>query len=1152
MEGGAVRIEQEDEEDQATRMENLALFEDMRYYYHQYGEEDSAAPPPPHDLSTQLRDAALTGYRVSAHKGVGRDLLDSDSNKSDYDWLMTPPDTPLSSSSDQEAMVKAMQQQMIVRRVQPLISSIKTARSRNSSADVLPWNNSTSTTQRRSSTGSLFSSCTASSRPFVSANPVPARTPSPTIITRQSFPDHTNNISRGSTPLRGGGRSQGSSPVRSSNNNNNFSRGRSPAKSHINRGNSLSSPRAILPVILDSFLSDTPVNLRTTDRRPSSQHAQLAAGYGHRGINQSSENLEKRTTKQSSIRRHSSSPTSKIQGSNPLLQSSRQHHWSGNSIDDNILVSSSSRRRVTIPEYDLDGRRLSTGSSRSSRDPPPLSNNAPSRHLLTKHYYYGSQAAQKDVATVGSAVLKRSLDSAAASRSSVSKPTLFTGPVTPTSLSSSGCSGRSLVSATVEERISSEAHEQHELQNIVVPSSSQKRALSNGKHSDNNVMQNSFDLGGNKDGVLLASDKLKEEALIQEVEKGLKSQKQEQVMKKHTGYSSQSLNSLTRTRNPLKDIDRGGSEHMEDLNHDGCTCYDVEEMPQEIIILNERAADMRLGNIGGVGGFRDQVYKRDTDIFCEASQEDNIGSVPQITSERQEVNRRETSNLRKEEELLDGGCEDPSSLSSQGCKNGQVTADDNDLRFENSSDVIGDSHGGAAGESSGDIKGREQVMRDRTPPTMSELKGEMDNAVALTTKLASAAKSSQIFRGSYRGGECRKDDYLQGSLMRSSVSMSSTSATSIDLSRSSDTISSTPSSASLESTHNGLNSGFQNLKSRSEIAQVSNGNKVVDVCSVEAQDVDKEARSVVRGKVNIKITANLYSDAKLKKLAGYVRTVSLNARNQKGTQDDQNGAEEILSHDGCFDYFMDVLASQKSLDPEMREPHANTDVLASSHALETSKGELSIEVDNPAIMKHLDSRLTSTSSLSEKQTSFRVTDTANASSNWELNKEDLGCSKPVPKLEVSGQSIGKIVEYANCLGSDTPKHLSSFKFGQKKTALGELENITTFEVGAEAMTLDSEQSISMSGTMTLAEATDKILFCSSIVHDLVYAAVALVGENDTENKNATLLIGSKPTSLDHDLLSDPTHSNHLQEPKFSSYNDLKNVGELLQPSTETE
>jgi hypothetical protein len=674
------------------------------------------------------------------------------------------------------------------------------------------------------------------------------------------------------------------------------------------------------------------------------------------------------------------------------------------------------------------------------------------------------------------------------------KSHLDSRPVTPTSLSSPGCSGRSLVSATVEDRISSEAHEQLELQNNVMSSSSQKRALSNGKHSDNNVMQNSFDLRGNKDGVLLASDKLKEEGLIQEVEKGLKSQKQEQVMKKHTGYSSQSLNSLTRTRNPLKDNDRGGSEHMEDLNHDGCTCYDVEEMLQEIIVLNERAADMRLGNIGGVGGSRDQVYKTDTDIFCEASQEDNIGSVPQNTSERQEVNRRETSNLGKEEELLDGACEDPTSLSSQECKYGQVTADDNDLTFENSSDVIGDSHGGGAGESSGDIKWREQVMRDRTPLTISELKGEMDNAgdllnekpyqvaeeectgehglrghagsdirfidiqedacgdfwkhsdaktssqdnaVTLTTKLASAAKSSQIFRGSYRAGECRKDDYLQDSLIRSSVSMSSTSATSIDLSRSSDTISSTPSSASLESTHNGLNSGFQNLKSRSEIAQVSNGNKVVDVCSVEAQDVDKEARS-----------------------AGYVRTVSLNARNQKGTQDDQNGAEEILSHDGCFDYFMDVLALQKSLGPEMREPHANTNALASSHALETSKGELSMEVDNPAIMKHLDSRLTSTSSLSEKQTNFRVTDTANASSNLELTKEDLGCSKPIPKLEVSGQSIGKIVEYANCLGSDTPKHLSSFKFGQKKTALGELENITTFEVGAEAMTLDSEQSIS--------------------------------------------------------------------------------------------
>jgi hypothetical protein len=35
------------------------------------------------------------------------------------------------------------------------------------------------------------------------------------------------------------------------------------------------------------------------------------------------------------------------------------------------------------------------------------------------------------------------------------------------------------------------------------------------------------------------------------------------------------------------------------------------------------------------------------------------------------------------------------------------------------------------------------------------------------------------------------------------------------------------------------------------------------------------------------------------------------------------------------------------------------------------------------------------------------------------------------------------------------KHLSSFKFGQKKTAVGELENITTVEVGhIEATTHD--------------------------------------------------------------------------------------------------
>jgi hypothetical protein len=57
--------------------------------------------------------------------------------------------------------------------------------------------------------------------------------------------------------------------------------------------------------------------------------------------------------------------------------------------------------------------------------------------------------------------------------------------------------------------------------------------------------------------------------------------------------------------------------------------------------------------------------------------------------------------------------------------------------------------------------------------------------------------------------------------------------------------------------------------------------------------------------------------------------------------------------------------------------------------------------------------------------------------------------------------------------------------------------------------------------MTLAEATDKILFCSSIMHDLVYAAVAISdSENATENEKTTTIL--KPTSsLDYyDLAAD--------------------------------
>ncbi|CAK9212579.1 unnamed protein product [Sphagnum troendelagicum] len=102
-------------------------------------------------------------------------------------------------------------------------------------------------------------------------------------------------------------------------------------------------------------------------------------GYG---INPTPVNLQ-RTSRTSSLElwHHSTSSSSKMdlqchEGS--TLQSSSQQYWIGNSKDDDDddnddgSVIPSSKRRITIPEYDLDGRRLSIRSSTASHLSPSL------------------------------------------------------------------------------------------------------------------------------------------------------------------------------------------------------------------------------------------------------------------------------------------------------------------------------------------------------------------------------------------------------------------------------------------------------------------------------------------------------------------------------------------------------------------------------------------------------------------------------------------------------------------------------------------------------------------------------------------------------------------------------------------------------------
>jgi hypothetical protein len=95
-----------------TRMEkdeDLALFQDMRKREHT------------HYLQPDTEDAKLGGLSDSItaaqiqRKGVGADLLNSDVNKNDYDWLLTPPGTPLFPSLDLDSPAySALQQGLLM------------------------------------------------------------------------------------------------------------------------------------------------------------------------------------------------------------------------------------------------------------------------------------------------------------------------------------------------------------------------------------------------------------------------------------------------------------------------------------------------------------------------------------------------------------------------------------------------------------------------------------------------------------------------------------------------------------------------------------------------------------------------------------------------------------------------------------------------------------------------------------------------------------------------------------------------------------------------------------------------------------------------------------------------------------------------------
>ena len=259
----------------------------------------------------------------------------------------------------------------------------------------------------------------------------------------------------------------------------------------------------------------------------------------------------------------------------------------------------------------------------------------------------------------------------------------------------------------------------------------------------------------------------------------------------------------------------------------------------------------------------------------------------------------------------------------------------------------------------------------------------------------------------------------------------STSATSIDLTRSIDTTCSTQSPYEYNIWEEPSDSGRYGYPMSS-----ANLGPAPQKSSMHTEIREPEK---VEGPCNSDIEAqdSIY-DYGLEKLAGYIRSASVNARKRRAsvTSSESDHSKISLSRESSFDYFVDFFEAQTNLDPEAR---AVADLLVSAH-IEAKRVEFS--PGNSSRLKRMNSLLSNCSLRSDRSGEV----VAKEESSWESNKS-------VQTLENSREGTEQIVENATLASLD--KHFSSFKFGQKKYPAGEFESITTLEVVPESPPSDS-------------------------------------------------------------------------------------------------
>ncbi|XP_039068961.1 uncharacterized protein LOC120215319 isoform X1 [Hibiscus syriacus] len=223
--------------------DDLALFNDMQskereYFLLQSSDdlEDS--------FSTKLKYFSDFKLGISVPvRGETSELLVADEEKNDYEWLLTPPDTPLFPSLDDEQPPAN-----IARRGRPQTQPISISRSSTMDKSYRSSRGSPSPNRLSPSPRSGSSTLQSRGRPSSAPQSSPIRQPTPT---RRQSP----SPSKSSAPVR---RSSTPTPQRTS------TEGRGTSPMRTSRGNSTSPKIRAWQSNIPGFFLDTPPNLRTS------------------------------------------------------------------------------------------------------------------------------------------------------------------------------------------------------------------------------------------------------------------------------------------------------------------------------------------------------------------------------------------------------------------------------------------------------------------------------------------------------------------------------------------------------------------------------------------------------------------------------------------------------------------------------------------------------------------------------------------------------------------------------------------------------------------------------------------------------------------------------------------------------------------------